>query len=266
MKIDLDISLDSTLGCGQAHRWIKKDNYWEGVIGNEIVNVRDTTNGIETNCNNRQKILNYMRADDDLESITSEISSRDPYIMSLTKNCYGLRILRQDHWECIATYILATNANLTRIKSMVESVCNNLGKDLGGRHKFPTAHEILDNRERIKYCKLGFREKYFIELAESVESGYINPESIMDLDYEDCTKALMDIKGIGPKVADCISMFSYEHLEAFPVDARISKIMKEVYGITGKYKEVSKYGRDKFGKYAGYAQELLYYSKFINCK
>ena len=146
---------------------------------------------------------------------------------------------------------------------MVESVCDLFGDDLGARHAFPTPSQILDGADRVCECRLGFREQRFIELAQRVEDGEIDPEAIAELDYEGCVEELIGIKGVGPKVADCVALFAYGHLEAFPVDARIQKSMEELYGVTGSYKVVSQYGREKFGRYAGYAQEFLYHREFI---
>ncbi len=262
--MELEVSLDPTLGCGQAHRWRKAGEWWEGVIGNDVVRLRQTPYGAEVEgCSDKDRLLSYFRSQDDLSSIIADISERDPYVASLSENCPGLRILGQDRWECMATYLLATNVNVTRIGKMVESVCDTFGKDLGGRHAFPTAKEILDRQEHVKECRLGFREPRFIELAQRVEDGDVDVDAIAELDYEGCTSELMKIKGIGPKVADCVAIFGYGHLEAFPVDVRISQVMERMYGVTGSYKTVSRYGMEKFGRYAGYAQEFLYHSKFI---
>ena len=264
MDLALNVSLDPTLGCGQAHRWKKTDGTWEGVISNEVIRLRQTDEGISVDgSDDRASILHYLGADDDLDAIIAEISERDPYVASLASRCPGLRILRQEPWECTATYLLATNANVKRIASMVESVCNTFGKDLGCRHAFPTPGEILDRSEEIHSCKLGFREPRLIELAEKVENGEHDPYALCELDYNGCVEELKKINGIGPKVADCVALFAYSHLNAFPIDARISKVMEERYGITGSYRKVSEYGMDLFGRYAGYAQEFLYHSDFI---
>ena len=264
MELTLDISLDPTLGCGQAHRWRKIGDSWEGVIGEQIVCLKQIDGGISVDgTEDSQSILHYLGADDDLDDIIREISEKDPYVASLASRCPGLRILRQEPWECTATYLLATNANVKRIASMVESVCNTFGKDLGGRSSFPTPKEILDKKEEIGSCRLGFREPRLIELAEKVENNEHDPYSLCGLDYTECVEELKKINGIGPKVADCIALFAYKHLNAFPVDARISKVMEERYGITGSYRKVSEYGMDLFGRYAGYAQEFLYHSDFI---
>ena len=264
MEIEMDVRLDPTLGCGQAHRWIRKGDVWEGVLGNDIVTLRQTDEGfICEGTSDRKRILDYFRADDDLRSIYSEISGKDEYLAGLVKNCPGMRILRQDAWECIATYLLATNANVKRIGMMVESVCREFGKDLGGRFSFPTPEEIIAGEDRICNCRLGYRDCRFVELAHRVHDGDLDPEAIKEMDYGQCIETLLSINGVGPKVADCIALFAYGHMEAFPIDARIGRVLKERYGQEGSYAKLSSYSRDKFGRFAGYAQEFLYHADFI---
>lgn len=264
MRLELDVSLDPTLGCGQAHRWRRDGDVWEGIVGGDVVRMRQTDYGAEVEgCSDPAALRRYFRSEDDLAAIVAEISGRDPYVASLSAHCPGLRILKQDEWECLATYLLATNANVARIGRMVESVCETFGRDLGGRHAFPTPGEILDGADRIGCCRLGFREPRLIKLAHDVEEGTVDPAGIGELDYGGCVAELRRIDGVGPKVADCVAIFGYGHLEAFPVDVRISKVMESMYGVAGSYAKVSAYGRERFGRYAGYAQELLYHSRFI---
>lgn len=265
MRIELDVSLDPTLGCGQAHRWMKKGDIWEGVLGKEIISLKQTEDGFEcSGTDDRTMILDYFRADDDLNEIYADCSKNDPYVASLAERCPGLRLLRQDPWECMATYLLATNANVKRIGCMVENVCREFGKDLGGRYSFPTPEEIIEGESRISNCRLGYRDERFVELAHRVADGDIDPYELRKMDYQGCVNMLLSIKGIGPKVADCIALFSMDHLEAFPIDARIGRMMKERYGQDGNYRDISDYARRRFGRYAGYAQELLYHSGFID--
>ena len=200
MRLELEVSLDPTLGCGQAHRWRKDGDVWTGVLGRDVVRMRQTGYGAEVEgCSDIGRLRDYFRAEDDLSEIVRDISSRDPYVASLSEHCPGLRILRQDRWECLATYLLATNANVARIGKMVESVCDMFGDDLGGRHSFPTPSQILDGSDRICECRLGFRERRFIELAQRVEDGEVDVDAIAELDYQGCVDELMGIKGVGPK-------------------------------------------------------------------
>ncbi len=264
MRIEMDVSLDPTLGCGQAHRWFKKGDTWEGVLGKEIVTLKQTEYGFEcSGTDNKGMILNYFRSDDDLDEIYKDISAADPYVAKLCRNCPGLRLLRQDPWECMATYLLATNANVKRIGQMVDNVCHTFGKDLNGRYSFPTPEEIISCEDRICECRLGFRDKRLIELAHRVADKDIVPDELKRMSYDECIESLLTINGVGPKVADCIALFAYDHMEAFPIDARIGKVLKEKYGQEGSYKKLSEFARNKFGRYPGYAQEFLYHSDFI---
>ncbi|MBR7123380.1 MAG: hypothetical protein IKC93_00730 [Candidatus Methanomethylophilaceae archaeon] len=264
MRIVMDVDLDSTLGCGQAHRWHKVDDSWEGVLGNEVITLTQTPDGFECEgTDDENLILDYFRHDDDLDSIYEECARSDEFVSGLIDRCRGLRILRQPHYECIATYILATNANVKRIGAMVEGVCRTFGRNLGGRYSFPTPEEILAKKDLIHECRLGYRADRFIEYAQSVHDGTFDPDALESTSYEECVEALLRIKGVGPKVADCIALFSYGHLEAFPIDARIGNVLRDRYGVEGSYKKLAQYARERFGRYAGYAQEFLYHADFI---
>lgn len=262
----MDVSLDPTLGCGQAHRWRRAgDGSWQGVIGNDVVTVSPSENGFYCDCKGgTAAVREYFRECDNLEEIVREISSKDPDVAMLSSRCPGLRILKQPEWECLATYVLATNVNVKRIAKMVESVCDLFGTDLGARRAFPTPKQILDRKELLPQCRLGFREPRFLKLAEDAENGNIDVEGMKDLPYEQLHKELCSIYGVGPKVADCVAIFGYGHLSAFPIDVRIAREMEVRYGVTGSYSKVSAYGRKKFGRYAGYAQEFLYHAEFID--
>ncbi len=264
-KVVMDVSLDPTLGCGQAHRWRKQeDGSWQGVIGNDVVTLTQTDDGFEcSGASDMSKVKEYFREQDDLKEIVEEISRADADVASLAAACPGLRILKQPEWECLATYVLATNVNVKRIAKMVESVCDLFGTDLGARRAFPTPRQILDGCDRICECRLGFREDRFIRLAEYAEDGRIDIESMKGMSYPELHGELCGIYGVGPKVADCVAIFGFGHLEAFPIDVRIQKEVERRYGVTGSYKSVSAFGREKFGRYAGYAQEFLYHSEFI---
>lgn len=260
----MDVSLDPTLGCGQAHRWRKDGEIWRGVLGRKIVSLRQTEEGFECSGGiSRSAIEDYFRSDDDLSAIYREISDKDAHMARLAESCPGMRILRQDRWECLATYVLATNANVKRIAMMVGAVCDAFGDDIGGMRSFPSPEQILNRPDLVPGCRLGFRAGRFLELAERTENGEIDLDRISELGRKECIEELMEINGVGPKVSDCVALFAFGHLDSFPVDARISKFVEKHYGISGNYRRVSEYGMEKFGRYAGYAQELLYHSDYI---
>jgi N-glycosylase/DNA lyase len=255
------IDLDSTLGCGQVFRWRKDGDGWKGVLNGTEVRLCQKGASITVEGGVPEEALRrYFRSDDDLDRIRSEIS-KDEAIAAMVSNHPGLRLIRQDPWECAASYVLATNANIPRIQKMIENVCRTFGDALpGGAHSFPRPDQIAGRKDAAGTCGLGFRCGRFVEFAGMVDRGEIDLGSLRNVAYEECVKELKTFPGIGDKVADCVAVFSLDHLEAFPVDVRIKKAMEEMYGVSGTYRHVNRYGRDYFGRYAGYAQEYIYYS------
>lgn len=252
------IDLDLTLGCGQAHRWHKKEGVWKGVLGDRCATLAQGEGGVYYEGISAARLAAYLRIDDDMNSIYRALSERDPLLQSLTERYRGLRLLRQDPWECLATYILAVNARVERIANMVEAVCSHFGRPLNECYSFPSPQSIASSPEKLEDCRLGYRCARLRSLAEAVADGSINLESLRRLDYKECTETLKTIEGVGDKVADCVALFSMDHSEAFPVDARIKRCLMEYYGVTGSYHRLSSFGRDRFGDNAGYAQEFLY--------
>lgn len=258
MILELDISLDLTLGCGQAHRWQPREDGWEGVLDGQVLFLRQRPYGAEVRGHiTRERILEYLRSEDDLDAIYCSVAV-DPLLVELTQRYTGLRLLRQDPWECLATYMLAVNANVKRIGSMVEKVCQTFGELRDGRYTFPSPKQIVDRHHLLDDCRLGYRCQRLRDLALAVYEEHIVPESFRELPYSECVRALKNIHGVGDKVADCVALFSMDHLQAFPVDARIQRCLVEHYGVTGPYRRWSEFGRERFGPYAGYAQELIY--------
>ncbi len=260
MILEMDISLPLTLGCGQAHRWRPCGEDWEGVLDGRLITLRPREGGVEVSGGiSRERIESYLRIEDDLPAIHASIGV-DPLMRSLSARYPDLRLLRQDPWECLASYVLAVNANLSRIANMIEAVCVRFGRDLGGRHTFPDAAEIWERGEELEDLRLGYRSGRLRELSGLVARGELDPDSLRGMDYEPLIEKLKTLPGVGPKVADCVALFSMDRMEAFPVDARIKRALAEHYGIEGSYRHCSRFGMERFGAWAGYAQELLYTS------
>ncbi|MFA5311963.1 MAG: DNA glycosylase [Methanomassiliicoccales archaeon] len=257
-----DLDIDRTLSCGQVFRWRKEGDAWKGFIRNRPVALRQ--NGCELGVSggvSEEEVRRYFRADDDLSFIFQDImiSSGDETMSMILNGNRGLRLVRQDPWECSASFILATFVHIPRIEMMIGNVCRTYGEDLGGGvHSFPSPDRIAREPEAAKACGLGFRCERFVEFARLVEKEEVDFEALREMDYERCAKELVALPGIGEKVADCISLFALDHLEAFPVDVRIKKSMKHLFGIEGSYRAVNAQSRLLFGRYAGYAQEYIF--------
>jgi N-glycosylase/DNA lyase len=258
------LDLDHTLSCGQAFRWKKIDGQWKGIVAGEEVVLQQVGNDVDVQTSlTEHAVRDYFRCDDDNETIFSEIG-RDRYVASLLRRYDGLRILRQDPWECSASYILATYTNVPRIIQMVERVCRAFGtRSSEETYSFPSPDQILKKNDKAATCGLGFRCDRFVEFARRVSKGEVDFESLKRASYLDCINELTRFAGIGNKVADCVAVFSLDHLEAFPIDVRIGKALEQKYGVIGSYRKVSDWARQHFGRYAGYAQEYIYYDQDI---
>jgi N-glycosylase/DNA lyase len=261
------IDLDHTLGCGQVFRWRKEGELWSGVVDGRLVRLRQTGRRIAAETDLPEKRLrSYFRTDDDLETILRDIS-RDAYVRSLVERYPGLRLIRQDPWECSASYILATYSNLPRIKMMIERVCRTYGTEVGpGVHAFPTPWQIIEDQRGAETCGLGFRCARFVAFARQVHEGKVDFESLRTASYQEGHARLVALEGIGDKVADCIAVFSLDRLDAFPIDVRIKRALAERYGASGPYKKVSEFARQHFGRYCGYSQEYIYYAEDLQNK
>lgn len=229
-------------------------------------------------------VKSYFRLDDNLPKIFSEIS-RDPLIKQAIQTFPGLRIARQNPWECLISYICATYKTIPAIKAIILNLSKRFGnKILYDSHEFfkfpePVALAKAELNE-LRECKLGFRAERVRETARMVYRNEVDFEKLKKLDYEIAKNELLRFPGVGNKVADCILLFSLEKLEAFPVDvwmknlvgryysnhfdaSFIDKISKKTSLSSKDYDGISSFARDYFGKYAGYAQEYLFH--FIRC-
>lgn len=284
MKISLSHScsfnLDVTLCCGQAFRWDKQGEWWYGIVEQRVVKVRQNSDELEFENVNIDFVRDYFGLDDDLPKILSEIS-KDEHIKRAINAFYGLRILRQNPWECLISYICATYKNIKAIKQMLLNLSRKSGKRicLDGYefYTFPTVERLAKAKlEEIADCGLGYRAKYVSETAKMVHENGFELESLRKLSYEQARKELLNFPGVGLKVADCVLLFSLGKLEAFPVDVWIKRAILKYHSHNfssqfiqkvsdrkshsdSEYEKLNQFGRKYFGKYAGYAQEYLYH-------
>ncbi len=258
MKVPL-LDLGYTLDNGQVFRWSRDGDWWRGVVGSRSIRLLQEGDRLRVEGDASQAFLRrYLRLDDDLEAIYEDIS-RDRCIAAIIERFRGMRLIRQEVWECSASYLLASYSNVPRIKKMIEALCRTYGRRLpDGQYAFPTPEEIAEGAGDIGLCRLGYRADWIRCYARAVRDGEFDLEHLQGLEYEQAVSYLKRVRGIGDKVADCIALFSLDHLQACPVDVRIARAMREFYGVSGSYKKVSGYARRHFGRYAGYAQEYIY--------
>ena len=292
MAAESPFSLEYTLESGQAFRWQNQGEWWYGVVGGGVLKLRQEGDILRCVSNSDRLdgafVSQYFRFDVSLEDVLSSIM-KDQTIALGVQTYYGLRLMRQDKWECLASFVLATNANIPRIKGMVQSVCARFGEPLqfeGLEYRaFPGPGTIAEAPVKdLSACGLGYRAPFLKRVAESVDDGRVDFSELSVLGYEDARGSLVRqleggklLPGVGPKVADCVLLFSFDMDEAFPIDVWIARQVAKYYPSLldpqtraklaperrakigkGDYDRISSSVRSYFGPYAGYAQQYLF--------
>jgi N-glycosylase/DNA lyase len=289
MRIHLNsscpLNLDVTLCCGQTFSWVKQHGWWYGIVKENVFKIFQKDDFLEFEDADTDFVKSYLGLYDDLPKILSQIS-KDEHMRTAVETFRGLRILRQDPWECLISYICATYKNISAIKKMLL----NLSKAFGGKacydgydfYTFPTSEKLAKatNRELAK-CGLGYRAKYVSETAKMILENHFEFEDLWKMSYEKAREELLNFSGVGSKVADCALLFSLGKPEAFPIDVWIKRAILKHYAnhfpkefiekisrkkslTDSEYDQMSLFARRYFGEYAGYAQEYLYHYERIN--
>ncbi len=267
---------------GQTFRWHSLDaneQTWIGVISGNIVKLtaRNATIYGENEFRGNDYLESYLSASDDIETIFSQIP-QDAVLSRARNSLRGLRLLSQDPWECLISFVCSINCNIPSIRIKIENLCRHFGKRIYSdldvvAYTFPTPESIaVASKEELLACRLGFRWRYVKFIAGQVASGNLDLTRLSTLPYEIAHIELMSstsgkTQGVGPKVADCALLYSYHRTEAFPIDVWILRCISRYYinelqfpnHLSLKsYTRISEYMRNKFGRYAGYAQLYLY--------
>lgn len=240
-----------------------------GVIKNGIVNIHmDEKNNVIFDCEMDGEVegllKEYFDLDRDYSNIKSIISVNDDNMINAIEYGYGIRILKQDPWEMLISYIISAANNIPRISKTIENISKTYGKKIYFNSKeyylFPTPEELSKaTREDLRNLNLGFRDKYVFAATKDIVDGKIDLDAIKKLPYKEAKKELMKISGVGAKVADCILLFSMNKIEAFPIDTWIKKVMVSLYNTKNSLKDIEMCAENKFGEYAGIAQQYLFY-------
>lgn len=257
--------------CGQAFRWIEEENgSFTNVAFGKVINVkRDEDNIIISNSNKEdfENIWkNYFDLNRDYMEIKKELS-KDETLKKCIEYGYGIRILNQDPFETIITFIISANNQIPRIQKSVEKISEMYGDliceyNSKKYYSFPSPEKLsLATAEDLReYAKVGFRDKRIVESANMINNGEIDFELLFNGELESAREELMKLPGVGPKVADCCLLFAFNRKESFPVDVWIKRVMEELYlhEDTNKNK-IAKEGRRLFGENAGIAQQYLFF-------
>ena len=273
-KIDA-FELRDIFDCGQCFRWDKEDNgSYTGVVKNGVLNVNCDSEKIyfkgTLDCDIKQFANRYFDLNRDYESIKRELSKIDTHMSESIKYGKGIRILNQDLWETIISFIISANNNIPRIKGII----NRLSTKYGTKVEFENRNYFLfPTPDQLKYVTipefrqlgLGFRDVRLYETTQKILDGEINFSELYELDTPSVRAKLLELSGVGPKVADCILLFSdLKRFDIFPIDVWVRRVMNDLYIKNPDEKKVSKkdinkIAFDKFGKMPALAQQYLFY-------
>ena len=264
--------------CGQCFRWNPNENEsYTGVFGNNVINVSKKENGdvlFEGVCEgNIQTICEkYFDIKRDYEKIKETLSQEDENLAESIKCGKGIRILNQDLWETIISFIISANNNIPRIKGIIERISKKYGKEIiwNGKkyYTFPTPEELRNvSVEEYRKLGLGFRDIRVYETTKMILNKEVDLKKLFNEDTETVREELLKLSGVGPKVADCILLFStLKRFEVFPIDVWVRRVMNDLYIKNEDEKKVSKkqileIAEKKYGNLAGIAQQYLFYWK-----
>lgn len=271
--IDRPFNLTATLESGQTFRWHKDGDVYQGVVFHNVVEVRRVPEGIEFSClpgpeNEIAPLLcDYLGLNADLASVYKTISV-DEHLEESIARYDGMRILRQDPWECLVSFICSSASNIPRISRNVEDLSIAFGKPIEGRtkrHSFPIPEDLAEAGEnRIFRLGLGYRAKYLAKTAQIIAEGALDLTSLRKDSYSHALEALVTLAGVGDKVANCILLFSLDKPEAFPVDTWIIRVLRELYlggSMPNTLPKIRAWAQGYFGPYAGYANQYLFHER-----
>ena len=261
IKITDAFDLKNTFDCGQCFRWNENsDGSYSGIVkGKECHIYKDNETIIIESCN-EDDFLNiwkdYLDLDNDYDKIRKEITELCPTLECAVNSIDGIRILNQEPWETLCSFIISQNNNIPRIKGIVSRLCENFGEKCGDGYTFPTAYVIAKlTIDDLAPLRSGFRARYILDAAQKVSCGQVNLEKMKTAPIDECRKELMQITGVGAKVAECTLLYGLHRLEAFPIDVWMKKALATLFsGI-----EV-----EQLGRYAGIAQQYIFHYSRLN--
>ncbi len=246
--------VSKTFDCGQCFRFEKTEEGWQGMAFGKFLTVTDGES-IVLNGVSEEEFQGLWKGFFDLDRDYGEINlclSKDPVVKQALESARGIRILRQDKWETLCSFIISQNNNIPRIKGIIGRLCEFFGDKTEYGYTFPTAKRIASlSVDELAPIRSGFRAKYIMDAATRVAGGEIDMEHISTLDYESAKAELMKIKGVGNKVADCVLLFGYGFFDAFPKDVWIKRVIEKYYG--------DSFDESVFKPYGGIAQQYLFY-------
>jgi len=268
MKTNSSIDVENSINSGQVFLWKKNQDYWYGINGQDVLCIDSNAN-----INSFQNLeVDFFRKGDDIEKIIKSIS-KDKIVKNAVRKYQGLRILRQDPFQCLISFIISSNSNIPKIKFCLENIIQKFGKKTKFQNQdfflFPKPNKLAKaSIDEIKDCGVGYRAEFIKESAKKISLKEIDLEYLKKCNYQEAKENLCQIPGVGNKVADCVLLFSLNKLQAVPLDRWIVRILGKYYSnkfeiktktITEKqYEILHEKIVNHFGPYAGYSQQFLF--------
>jgi N-glycosylase/DNA lyase len=266
-----DYDLAATLDGGQAFRWTRRAGGWEGVVASRWLRLEERPGGLRAETASPTPdwswLRDYLRLDDDLPAILATFPD-DPPLRAAVAACRGLRLLRQEPWEGLASFMLSATKQIVQIRQCVALLCERFGELVAvppGRppaHAFPTPARLAAATEaELRACKTGFRAPRLLAAAQAVAAGRLDLEALRGRPCVEARAELMRLAGVGRKIADCVLLFAYGFQAAFPVDVWVLKALRELYFPKRRPKpaRLRRFSETHFGPHAGYAQQYLFH-------
>lgn len=266
-----DFNLKHIFECGQCFRWIlNEDNSYTGVIKDRVINVSQTNDVVTfKNCTEEDYdnfIEDYFDMKRNYSKIKNKLRKMDKDLDAAVEFGDGIRILNQDPFEMIITFILSANNRIPMIMRAVNGLSEKYGDYIGeisGKkyYKFPSSEKLSSAEiSELRLSGVGFRDKYVSKTSQMINDDLDFIKNLVVMDYKNAFKELQKLSGVGPKVADCIALFSLQKSEAFPVDTWVKKVMEHFYiKEDSSFKVIKEYADNNYGDIAGFAQQYLFY-------
>jgi N-glycosylase/DNA lyase len=264
-----DFALASTVECGQAFRWSRTADCWfEGVVGRRVIRLRQHPNSVEWESRPRadeKVVARYLALDVSLPDILATFPN-DPLLREAVKDHHGLRVIRQESWECLASFIASSSKQIVQIRQIVDLLARRFGEPVSDiHHAFPSVAAVAGaTHQQLWDCKLGFRAKNLLAAARLIDSGKLDLDSLSAIEYGHALEELIKLPGVGEKIANCTLLFACGFNQAFPIDVWIERALRRIY-FDGKKRvaarELREFARTHFGPHAGWAQQYLFFSE-----
>lgn len=277
LKNVCDFDLAQTLECGQCFHFVKLDeeDYVLTAKG-YVLHVSQEADTVTFYDTDKDEYVNvwkdYFDMDRDYSAIKKKLLEKDDKLKDAIESMWGVRILNQDFFETLISFIISQNKQIPHIKKIVADISAKFGTYKGtyggtDMYTFPTLEQLVNaSEEDFKELKTGFRAPYIMDAIRRNMAGQFDKNELKSMDYDSCIKELMTIKGVGEKVANCVCLFGLGKKEAFPVDVWIKRIMETMYfdGVDTPKDKIAAYAKEQFGELGGFAQQyLFYYGKSI---